>query len=122
LHTGFYIYREETHELKLFEDLITTLGFFKEALTDLDIIHERVEIAAQSAASVLLRSLDNMRGAFGEELIDNSLEIREALEEELREQPDYSDYSTRLEYLAKYKDVPPKTPALRVVEETENET
>jgi hypothetical protein len=121
LHTGFYIYREETNDLKLFEDLLSLLAYFKEALTDLDILHERVEISAQASASVLLRCIQNMKEAFGEELIDDSLEIREALEEELRAHPQYSDYSVRLDYLAKYKEVPQKGPELRVVEEEDNE-
>ena len=74
-HNGFYIFQEDTKEMKLFNDLIELILFFKESLVDNYQLESRIDIAAQSSASVLLRSIDKLKETFGEELIDKALEI-----------------------------------------------
>lgn len=117
--SGFFISQTDKQTIRLFEDIYDVAAFLLTEDVDLQLLNERTEIAGRNIATMFLTYSEQMEHAFGEGFIEESLPIREAIEDALEAHPKKDNHDIRLEYLAKMTEAPkPKKetkPHLQVV-------
>jgi len=117
--SGFFISHNDTNMVRLFEDIYDVAAFLLTENVNLVLLNERVDIAGRNIATMIITYKEQMEHAFGEGFLEESLPIREAIEDALEAHPKKDNHDVRLEYLAKMSEAPkPKKetkPHLQVV-------